>query len=97
FTGYSSAYSAWQSAQFSGGSSNPAAAMMLDPDHDGQCNLLEYALGTDPQQSAPSNVVQDTTTISTQKYLRLTVAKNPSASDVTLEVQATSNLADANS
>lgn len=30
-------------------------------------------LGTDPEQSAPSNVVQDTATISTQKYLRLTV------------------------
>lgn len=97
FNGYSSAYSAWQGAQFSGGSSNANAAMLLDPDSDGQCNLLEYALGTDPETSAPSNVAQDAETISSSKYLRLTVTKNPAATDVNYEVQATSNLADANS
>lgn len=67
------------------------------PTATGQCNLLEYALGTDPETSAPSNVAQDAETISSSKYLRLTVTKNPAATDVNYEVQATSNLADANS
>ncbi len=97
FTGYLTPWSAWQGAQFPGGSSNPSAAMLLDPDFDGQCNLLEYASGTDPETSAPSNVVQDSVTVSSQKYLRLTVTKNPTATDVTYEVQATSDLTDANS
>jgi alpha-tubulin suppressor-like RCC1 family protein len=63
-----------------------------DPDYDGIVNLLEYATGTDPETSAPSNVVQDSTAVSSQNYLRLTVTKNPAATDVTYEVQATSDL-----
>ena len=97
FTGYLTPWSAWQGAQFAGGSGNPAAAMLLDPDHDGQCNLMEYATGTDPESSAPSNVSQDSVTISTQKYLRLTVTKNPAATDVTYTVQATSDLTNVSS
>ncbi|MBX7208567.1 MAG: PKD domain-containing protein [Verrucomicrobiaceae bacterium] len=92
FNGYTSAFAVWQGSQFAGGSSNPSAAMLLDPDNDGMNNLLEYALGTDPKTSAPSNVVQDTTTVSSLKYLRLTVTKNTAATDVTYEVQATGDL-----
>ena len=66
--------------------------MLLDPDFDGMNNLLEYALGTDPEQSAPSNVVQDTVTSGPDRFLRLTVAKNTAASDVVYEVQATGDL-----
>ncbi|MDH4475540.1 MAG: Calx-beta domain-containing protein [Verrucomicrobiaceae bacterium] len=97
FNGYLTQWNAWQAAQFAGGSSNPDAAMQFDPDFDGVNNLLEYAFGTDPETSAPSNVVQDTATVASQDFLRLTVTKNPAAADVTYEVQATSNLTDANS
>ena len=92
FDGYTSAWSAWQGAHFAGGSGNPNAAMLLDPDFDGMNNLLEYALGTDPEQSAPANVVQDAVTSGPDKFLRLTVTKNTAASDVVYEVQATGDL-----
>lgn len=97
FTGYLTQWNAWQAEQFPGGSGNPDAAMQFDPDFDGMNNLLEYAFGTEPETSAPSNVVQDTTTVSSQNYFRLTVTKNPTATDVTYEVQATSDLSDVNS
>ena len=92
FMGYLTPWNAWQGAQFAGGTSDPSASMLLDPDNDGMNNLLEYALGTDPKTNAPSSIVQDTTTVSSQRYLRISLAKNPAATDVTYEVQATSDL-----
>ena len=68
-----------------------------DPDFDGIVNLLEYAMGTDPETGSLINVVQDTVTLSSQDHLRLIVSKNPAASDLNYEVQATSDLANANS
>ena len=41
--------------------------------------------------------MQDITTVSASDYLRLTVTKNPEATGVIYEVQATSDLANANS
>lgn len=92
FTGYLTPWNAWQGAQFAGGTSDPSASMLLDPDNDGMNNLLEYALGTDPKTNAPSSIVQDTTTVSSQRYLRISLTKNTAATDVTYEVQATSDL-----
>ena len=44
-----------------------------------------------------SPLVFDQETVASQKFLRITVPKNPAATDVTYEVQATSNLKDATS
>lgn len=93
FTAYSTAFAAWQGSQFAGGSGNPNAGPLFDPDFDGLVNLEEYAFGTSASASSTSPIVLDSTTVSTSRYLRLTVTKNPSATDVTYEVQATSDLA----
>ncbi|MDZ4288476.1 MAG: Calx-beta domain-containing protein [Prosthecobacter sp.] len=97
FTGWRTAYEQWQSSNFTVGAADPDAERHLDPDHDGLANLIEYALGTDPHLSAPANILQETTAIAADRYLRLTVTKNPAAIDVTYEVQATSTLTDPNS
>ena len=98
-TGYTSPFEAWQGQNWpaTGGPADPDAAPMADSDLDGQWNLVEYATGTAPQVKGMSPLVLDQETVSSQKYLRLTVPKNPVATDVTYEVQATGNLGDTNS
>lgn len=94
FTGYSRPYDIWQAQNYSatGGYGDPNAAQTADSDYDGQLNLLEYAFGTAPQTSGASPVVQGTTTVGADTFLRLTVPKNPAAADVTYTVEATSTL-----
>jgi hypothetical protein len=93
FTGYLNAFQVWQ-AQNWGGTGDPNAQQLLDPDFDGQRNLLEYAFGTAPQASSSSPVVYDLAAVSAQQYLRMTIPKNPAATNVTFTVEATSTLAD---
>ena len=71
------------------------AADNADPDFDGLVNRLEYALGSSPATSGnpAANLVVDVVLISGSKYLRLTVTKNPNATDVTSTVQVTGDLA----
>jgi hypothetical protein len=47
---------AWRQAHFGQIANSGNAADTADPDHDGRSNLLEYAMGSDPQQpdAAPS-------------------------------------------
>ncbi|MFZ4763866.1 MAG: hypothetical protein ACOYMN_02840, partial [Roseimicrobium sp.] len=97
FTGALAPYSAWQAASFPGGASDADAGLLLDPDGDGNNNLVEYATGGNPLNSSQSGIARDVATVGSESYLRLTVAKNPAASDVTFEVQATGALNDANS
>jgi alpha-L-fucosidase len=49
---------AWRKAHFGQIANSGNAADAADPDHDGRSNLLEYAMGSDPQQpdAAPSGV-----------------------------------------
>lgn len=92
FDGYASPTTYWQASNYTGGSGNPAAAMLHDSDFDGLLNLLEYALGTSPHEHGPSHVNLDEVEFEGQRYLRLTLIKNPMATDVTLTVQGTSDL-----
>lgn len=95
FTGYTKPFEVWQGQNWAaaGGFGAPSAAQSQDADFDGQMNLLEYAFGTAPQTAGGSPVVQDTATVGPDKFLRLTVPKNPNAPDVTFTVEATSTLA----
>jgi len=85
----------WQIEQFGEQADDPAVAGELaDPDRDGLPNLVEYALGTDPNESGPSGITQDMVEIEEEFFLRLTIPRNPDATDVTLTVQTTSDLSD---
>lgn len=85
---------AWRFAQFGADANNPAiAGALADADHDGFVTLLEYATGSDPLVATTNPIVTDIETIGADKFLRLTVPKNPAASDVTYEVQGSSSLA----
>ncbi|HEU0039114.1 MAG TPA: IPT/TIG domain-containing protein, partial [Verrucomicrobiae bacterium] len=55
---------------------------------DGLANLVKYALGLNPLIPMNNPVVSDIST----GYLRLTVPKNPEATDVTFHVEATGDL-----
>lgn len=93
FTGYPHAFAVWQAQNWPvSGGADPAAGQSGDADFDGQANLLEYAFGTAPQAGNTSPVAFDTTVAGADKYLRITVPKNPAATDVVFEVQATGDL-----
>ena len=96
FTGFTSPYELWQSQQFAGtsGITDPNAAMTQDPDHDGMNNLMEYALGTNPNSATQNPITVDNENISSQNYLRLSATKNPAATDMQFIVEATSTLGD---
>ena len=94
FNAYLSNFQVWQAQNWSPDLGNPADSESLDPDHDGQSNLLEYAFGSTPGASDTSPVTFATANISGSNYMRLVTPKNPLATDVTFMVEATSNLAD---
>ncbi|EDY17497.1 Ig family protein [Chthoniobacter flavus Ellin428] len=86
-------YDNWRGQQFGVNATNDAiSGLSADPDGDGLSNLLEYALGTSPGISNKNTIVTDQENISGQKYLRLTIARNPNATDVQFIVEATSTL-----
>ena len=70
------------------------AADDADPDHDGITNLMEYALGLSPNSTNPptKGLTTDRETISTSNFMRLTITKNPAATDLTYSVEVTNDL-----
>ncbi len=91
FSAIAETYAAWQARNFS---SNPAAgAPAADPDGDGRSNLLEYAIGSNPNSpdsdSCPTISFQDNALI-------LSVQKGPGVKDVDYQIEASTNLASAN-
>ena len=86
-----SPFAAWQAANFAGGAANPLAAPTADPDGDGQANAAEYATGTNPNVPNANPVVTDLETIGLDSFLRVTIPKNPAATDAAIAVDG-SNL-----
>ena len=86
------ALASWQNANFAGGAGNPNAALLLDPDFDGIVNLIEYATGTNPNASTANPAVVSKVNISGSDYIRVSIAKNPAATDVTTSVEASTTL-----
>lgn len=83
----------WQITNFGADSSNPViAGDLADPDGDGLENLIEYALGTNPKTPGKINLTHDRVPISGTEYLRLTIQRNPAATDVNLLVETCDDL-----
>ena len=78
----------WRSLHFGSPSSNPLiSADSADPDGDLLANLLEYALGWDPQTKnlPPLPVIES-------NYLTLSFTRSKSATDITLRVLSSTSL-----
>lgn len=81
---------AWLLTHFNRDAATPSiAGDLLDADHDGAVNLLEYALDRDPRSFdsnwQPSVLLND-------GLLHMTVTKNPAASDLGYHVEVSSDL-----
>lgn len=79
----------WRLANFGSIANTGNAADTADPDKDGLNNLLEYALGTDPNSNSAASAPLVST--STGK-LRITFTRNTAATDLTLSVIAADTL-----
>jgi hypothetical protein len=85
------AFDAWKQAKFTVQQlAQPSVSGDLsDPDYDGIPNLLEYALGLDPNQTSVSGLPVCS---SSGGYLAFTFNRQKSATDITYSVEATDDL-----
>ena len=81
----------WQGAKFPGGVTDPHAALMEDPDHDGLSNLVEYALGSSPLLAGPSLTPRLLETGGSQR-LTLTFSRNPAQNDINIGFEVASDV-----
>ena len=81
----------WEKALF-GNADAGANLPLADADGDGLNNFLEDALNTEPRQANASPVGCQLVPVSGQTYVRLTVPKNPQATNLTCEVEMSGNL-----
>jgi protocatechuate 3,4-dioxygenase beta subunit len=65
-----------------------------DPDSDGMCNMMEYALGTDPLTSSQSNIIFSQAMVNGNTYLQLSMDRNPESVGVQIEGLSCSTLGD---
>ncbi|HEX7260751.1 MAG TPA: autotransporter-associated beta strand repeat-containing protein, partial [Luteolibacter sp.] len=83
---------AWEIARF-GNANSGANSSNADPDGDGLSNLMEYALDTNPLANNANPAAIDFATLGDGKHLRLTVVKNPAATNLTYTVETCGTLA----
>ena len=84
----------WRQTHFGANAGNPLiAGDLANPDGDAFNNLLEYALGLDPLVAGTGGVSADTETIGPDQFLRMTITKNPAATDVVFSIEVTGDLA----
>ena len=81
----------WRYTYFGSTANSGAGADTAIASGDGLTNLLKYALGLNPL--IPSTTTGVITEDATTGYLRLTVTKNPAATDVTFSIVGTTDLA----
>lgn len=79
----------WRLANFGSTSNTGNAADTEDPDKDGLNNLLEYALGSNPNGNSATAAPQVSTTTG---KLKIAFTRNTAASDLTLSVIAADSL-----
>lgn len=78
----------WRVAKFGNAADAGDGADAATPAHDGIPNLMKYALNLDPFTPSAPPITTDTSS----NHLRLTVSRNPSATDVTCTVEISSDL-----
>jgi hypothetical protein len=83
----------WENIKF-GNAAPGANPPDEDPDRDGLSNLLEYAFDTHPLLPNVSPVEHDLVPMAGGKHLRLSVAKNPEATNLAYSVEVSGDLAD---
>lgn len=92
FSAYSSPFAKWLVTTSTGDGDASATEASADADGDGLMNLLEYAVGTNGTVQNSNPQVISLAPVSTEQYLRISVPRNPAATDVVLTVEATSDL-----
>jgi hypothetical protein len=83
----------WRADHFSPANlaNNQVSGLAPDSDQDGVQNLMEYALGLNPNSVTPLSQ-RITSDLDGSQYLRLTITKNPLATDVNYSVEVSSDL-----
>ena len=82
----------WETEKF--GNANPGSNdPNADDDGDGLSNLLEFALDTHPLQPNASTLTYDLEPVGADHHLRLTVPKNPLATNLSFTVEVSADLA----
>ncbi|MEN3943022.1 Calx-beta domain-containing protein [Prosthecobacter sp. SYSU 5D2] len=71
---------------------HPLAGEMDDADYDGLLNILEYAMNLPGNIPGTSPVSYDWAEVDGLHYLRISIPKNPDATNMRFEAQATSDL-----
>ncbi len=92
FNAYLNPFQVWQAQNWSPALTDPAAGEHWDADYDGQVNLLEYAFGTAPNLASGTPVTYSQTVVGSDTFLRISVPKNPAATDVTITAEACSDM-----
>ena len=92
FSTWLTPFAQWLDQNNVGNENDPLAEAYLDADGDGMLNLLEYAIGSNGTISQANPQVVSLAASSGEQYLRISIPKNPAATDVTFEVQACSDL-----
>lgn len=76
----------WETVKF-GNADTGSNAPDADPDGDGMSNLLEYALDTHPLQPNANPLTHDFVTVGADRHLRLSIPKNPLATNLIYTVE----------
>lgn len=93
FTGYTGQFAKWLETTGTGNGDQALAEADADMDGDGLVNLYEYAIGSNGTIATSNPQVVTLAPVSGSEYLRISIPKNPLATDVTFTIEATSDLA----